>query len=526
MILLFLTLVPSLLWDEGPQSAPVLERAGIREIAVTGDPAAWANTKVQAVQVDTSKLEKLDEPTVDYQIGRGGATAAPWIVSNIWRMLKHRDRGYLYEVSGTSVPLAIAEAHAMNVRAYVKLKQPDLEAFARAVDFARDLDGEALHPRVNFALYDDGSDDVDEVMNLMVRRNLLFEAIRGSEKWNGTTVRIGTGGYTREMASDPYAFASVVRGRIGDDKRLVRLYGSETTLARLYGDERRARLHLIQYGRNPVSGLRIRVLGRYSRVIIAALGQRVSPAEDVVVDDTSTEFTIREFRNYAVVDLDTEAGVLRSVHSPAEFVLTADPAAPHWLSAPKVTIHENSYGQRLPIGPTEVRSRWTNDSLYLMYICPFAQLHLRSNRETDRETPYLWDWDVAEAFIGSDFDNIAQYREYQVSPQGEWVDLDIDVVNPKPQLGMPWNSGFEVKARIDKGRRIWYGEMKIPLSSISASRFKAGDQLRLGLYRCTGLPPDRLFAAWQPTFRRSFHVPEAFGTLVLQDAVNQHQSTR
>ena len=46
----------------------------------------------------------------------------------------------------------------------------------------------------------------------------------------------------------------------------------------------------------------------------------------------------------------------------------------------------------------------------------------------DIETNELWNWDVAEVFIGSDFKNIRRYKEFEVSPQAEWVDLDINLV--------------------------------------------------------------------------------------------------
>ncbi len=517
MILLFLALIPSLLWDGGPDTAGALQKAGIREIATTKDAAGWAQTQIRAVPVEEAKLQKLEVPGVDYQMGRAGATATPWINSNIWRMLRNRDQSFLYDVSGPAVPLAVAEGYAANVRAYVRVKPKDLESFATAVRFLHDVDSDALPPRVNFALLDDGSSEIDEVMNLLVRRNLLFEAVRSPNQWKGTIVRIGTPEYPKKMAEDPYEFAAVVRSRIGDDKRLVRLYGSETTVAMLYGDDHRSRLHLIQYGRNPVLGMRVRVLGHFPRVIIAALGNRCVPAEDLVVNKTSTEFTIPEFRNVAVIDLDSaEPGVLKSENSTSDFALTADPSAPQWQSAPKVLITTNSLNGPLPFGPTEVRSRWTKDALYLMYTCPFRQLSLKPDPVTDRETPVLWNWDVAEAFIGADYDQISQYREFQVSPQGEWVDLDIDVVHPKPQGGMGWNSGYQVKARIDNERKIWYGEMKIPLASIAAKPFKAGDTMRLGLFRLTGPPSDHVQVSWQPAFRRNFHVPEAFGTLLLQ----------
>lgn len=517
MILAFFAVIPTLLWDEGPQTAQALEKAGIHEIATTADAGAWAGTHVRATGIDASKLEKLDPPGVDYQLGRGGATAAPWINSSIWRMLKEHGKSFLFEVSAAAVPLAVAEAQAAATPAYFKVKPEDLAAFAAASRFARETEGPALPPRANIGLVDDGSSEMDEIMNLLVRRNLLFQPIRDGAEWKGTVVRVGAGDFKKELAAEPYEFAAVVRSRIGDDKRLVRLYGTETTVARLFGDERHARLHLVQYGRNPVVGMRVRVLGRYPRVLIAALGSRMVVPEDVVVDASATEFTIPELRTYAVVDLDNrDRGVLTSVFSPRDFTLSADPSSAEWKSVTPIRIAANAAGEPLAMGPTEVRSRWTRDSLYLLYTCPYRNLSLKPNPAADRETPVLWNWDVAEAFIGGDFQNIGQYREYQVSPQGEWVDLDIDVLNPKPEGGMGWNSGFEVKARVDEAAKVWYGEMRIPLASINAASIGAGSRLRVGLFRITGPASERTLVAWQPTFRRNFHVPEAFGTVVLE----------
>ena len=124
--------------------------------------------------------------------------------------------------------------------------------------------------------------------------------------------------------------------------------------------------------------------------------------------------------------------------------------------------------------------------------------------------------DVAEIFLGADFEKIWQYREYQVSPQGEWVDLDIDRDHPKPEGGWQWNSGFEVTARIDRDKKAWYGEMRIPFSSIDSRPPKKGNELRINLYRLQGPPPNRKGIAWQPTGQRNYHVPEAFGHLVLE----------
>ena len=57
---------------------------------------------------------------------------------------------------------------------------------------------------------------------------------------------------------------------------------------------------------------------------------------------------------------------------------------------------------------------------------------------------------MAEVFIGADFTDIRRYKEFEISPQGEWMDLDIDLNKPHHEDGWKWNSGFQVSARIDE----------------------------------------------------------------------------
>jgi len=210
-----------------------------------------------------------------------------------------------------------------------------------------------------------------------------------------------------------------------------------------------------------------------------------------------------------------EDGVLESARVTGEAALVADAAHPMWRDAPRVTITRTYLGEPIPGPPTEVRSRWTDDDLYLLYICPYDALNLKPDPDTSAETRRLWGWDVAEAFIGSDHEHIGAYREFQVSPQGEWIDLDIDRDHQDRQGGMAWNSGFTVAARIDRDAKIWYGAMRIPFASLGVSAPRAGLELRAGLYRISGADP-RTYHAWRPTGQTTFHVPDAFGRLRLR----------
>ncbi|MBL8176692.1 MAG: carbohydrate-binding family 9-like protein [Bryobacterales bacterium] len=208
-------------------------------------------------------------------------------------------------------------------------------------------------------------------------------------------------------------------------------------------------------------------------------------------------------------------GRLESKYTASDFDLTANPNAVQWKSVKPVYAYNDRYGKPVPGHRTELRSRWTKDFLYILYVCPYEKLYMKPDPTAAEETNKLWDWDVAEAFIGSDFQNINRYKEFQVSPQGEWVDLDIDRVTPISQA-WKWNSGFQVKARIDAKKKIWYGEMKIPMKAIDTREAVAGNEFRCNLYRIQGpFEPQRKHIAWNAVNAESYHTPEAFGRLVL-----------
>jgi hypothetical protein len=217
----------------------------------------------------------------------------------------------------------------------------------------------------------------------------------------------------------------------------------------------------------------------------------------------------------AMTALAQSANTINSYHAKADFALTADPNAPEWKSVKGVIAERGPRGEVTPGHRTEIRARWTDKNLYLLFICPYEELYLTPNPSTTTETNKLWEWDVAEAFIGSDFQKIKHYTEFQVSPQGEWVDLDIDRTTEPAKHAWEWNSGYEVKARVVKEQKVWYGAMRIPFDKIDPRAPKAGNELRINFYRLQGPPPNRKGIAWQPTNSASYHVPEAFGLMKL-----------
>ena len=211
-----------------------------------------------------------------------------------------------------------------------------------------------------------------------------------------------------------------------------------------------------------------------------------------------------------------ESNVIVSRRAASDFALTADPAAAAWKGVAGVIADHDRFGGVVPGHRTEVRSRWTTQNLYLLFICPYEELYLHPDPSTTTETNKLWDWDVAEAFIGADFKDIKKYKEFQVSPQAEWVDLAIDRGAQPPSHDVSWNSGYEVKARLDQEHHVWYGAMRIPMQAIGVAA-RPGVETRINLYRCQGTPDHRKYINWQTVKSETFHTPEAFGRLRLRD---------
>jgi Carbohydrate family 9 binding domain-like len=207
--------------------------------------------------------------------------------------------------------------------------------------------------------------------------------------------------------------------------------------------------------------------------------------------------------------------VIESSKAERDQPLTVDPASPFWRGAHPVFLEKDKLGKLEPAFRTEVRTRWTDHNLFFLFICPFEELSLKPAPSAQQETNELWNWDVAEVFIGSDFDHIDRYKEFEVSPQGEWVDLDIDLHKPHHEEGWVWNSGFEKMARIDYQAHIWYAALRIPFSAIDNRPVKEGNTLRINLFLSEGPASNHHDVAWQPTMKETFHVPEVFGSIRL-----------
>ncbi len=209
------------------------------------------------------------------------------------------------------------------------------------------------------------------------------------------------------------------------------------------------------------------------------------------------------------------ARIIQSNWADSDPILDTNPASLFWRDSSPTYMDADAHGKPDPGHRTEVRTRWTAKNLYFLFVCPYEELNLKPNPNRSAETNELWNWDVAEVFVGADFKDIRHYKEFEVSPQGEWIDLEIDLSKPHHEDGWKWNSGFQVSARIDEAAHVWYGAMKIPYSAIDDRQAAQGNMLRINLFRSQGAASARHQIAWSPPMTDSFHTPERFGLLKL-----------
>jgi len=338
--LLMLSL-PCLLWTQGPESAGALKDAGVEQICVPAaageaapvDPsAAWrgAGILVRIVGAeDSAARDALTTPGITARAGLGSPTRVPWVTANGWQYRRKPAGKFAYDVPAGRGAIAAAEAFVYGGDAVLKIDPADLPEVGRMLAFLSKVPAAAagMSDVADLAVVDDGSPLVGEVMNLLERRNLMFQIVKKPTPRFPINIALGTKPYPQADAADPSAFALKIRHQLTDARRALRIYGSEVVVARLISNGRRARLQLVNYSGRELQGLRIRVRGTYrvSQAFIASAAPAATAAArdaapsappaapaapptpgtvtDVVTVGGATEFSVSAMGTYAAIDL-------------------------------------------------------------------------------------------------------------------------------------------------------------------------------------------------------------------------------
>lgn len=245
---------------------------------------------------DTAKYTKVPPPGVQFRRNMAMATSAPWVDSNLWKYRREQKMQYLCDVRQKSVVLAAVEAFMENVNVSLQTAPEQRKDYDEILAFLKQIPEGPTRPWANYAVSDDGSAQAGEVMNLLARRNMLYEVKPGSPI-----------ALTAKM-TNPYDAMQDIREKFGDEKRNLRLFGSELTLAELSRDGKKVRLQLINYGTRPVEYLRVRLLGKVQQSSLKAyIFRSPNPVfKDWTFEGGATEFTLESLPVFGVLDLNLE----------------------------------------------------------------------------------------------------------------------------------------------------------------------------------------------------------------------------
>jgi alpha-galactosidase len=205
---------------------------------------------------------------------------------------------------------------------------------------------------------------------------------------------------------------------------------------------------------------------------------------------------------------------LRKTALAASFHGSPDPAgfppSKTWRTAKPVLFDTDWQGKNAdPHRQTEVRLLWARELLYLKFVARYRLITVFDGADPGGRRDKLWDRDVAEVFLQPDPTQLRRYKEFEVSPNSFWIDLEI--ANGVLQH---LQSGLQRRVSVDEAKKTWTAELAIPMRSLT-QHFDPAAVWRVNFFRVEGPTEPRFYSAWQPTNtpQPNFHVPERFGFL-------------
>ena len=183
-----------------------------------------------------------------------------------------------------------------------------------------------------------------------------------------------------------------------------------------------------------------------------------------------------------------------------------------WEKAKEVSIEKYWSGENAPNGRHfRAKLLWSKTALYVRFEANQAEpIVMSETPNVQTKTKGLWDRDVCEIFLAPNKAEFRKYFEFEIAPNGEWIDLGIHQLPERRETDWEYNSGMKSATRIEKDKVIM--AIKVEWKAFGKTP-KKGDVWLGNLFRATGSEPHRGYLAWSPTMTKTpnFHVPEKFG---------------
>ncbi|MCH2108481.1 MAG: DUF362 domain-containing protein [Polyangiaceae bacterium] len=178
-------------------------------------------------------------------------------------------------------------------------------------------------------------------------------------------------------------------------------------------------------------------------------------------------------------------------------------------------------GQRLPPGmTTAVNITQSDQNLIFTFRSDVLSYDLRTRDEPDplegHDVPQLFRWDTIEIFLDPTPASPKEYYEFEVSPEGE--KLDLHTLDGPGRFDQQWESQALIESEVVGN--VWYLQLTFPIRNLHAATEELkekGSSWKMNIFRTERYGKERIYSAWQPTLtkRPNLHVPERFGSLIL-----------
>ncbi len=183
-----------------------------------------------------------------------------------------------------------------------------------------------------------------------------------------------------------------------------------------------------------------------------------------------------------------------------------------WTKAVGIVVNKYWSGSEAPLGRHfKTNLLWSETALYIRFEANQTEpLLVSKTPNLSTKTNGLWDRDVCEIFLAPNPKEFRRYFEFEIAPNGEWIDLGIHQMPDKRETDWDYASGIQTFAKIED-KKIWLA-MKIEWKAFGRAP-KNGEKWKGNIFRCVGIGETRGYLAWRPTLTEvpSFHVPERFG---------------
>jgi len=162
--------------------------------------------------------------------------------------------------------------------------------------------------------------------------------------------------------------------------------------------------------------------------------------------------------------------------APRDFAPDGDLTKKAWKRAQWVRFDHDMSGERAyPEADTQVAACWTAAYVHFAFRCRFTTLNVYEGEDAARERWELWNRDVAEVFVNPEPARVNHYYEFEVAPNNQWIDLEIDK-DKTPFNDAGWDSHFEHSTHVDARDHVWTCEMRIPLASMGVKALDPGSE--------------------------------------------------